>query len=455
MTSPAAPLPFLSAILLTDVEAHAAVDRRSLRSAGIRHIRVVTSGCEVARFLAANIPNTEEVIVCPPRTADMDARQFALLIRSHPLLPHVPLVALTSDAASRAALEEAGFNAVLQRPFNAHNLQKTLREAARQCRKAHARLAAWLRTLDRLPPHTEFDEMLEACTPPDHDSLTAPEAFRIGLTLLRERRWDEALPLLQKAAVDIETSGDANAALSALYRAKGDSAKAAQSLKESLRGYIDAQAWGKVSQVANCLYREASGEGHPLLNEIERAARQGKMFVAQELMDILQPDADRPFCAAQEDMLNALNRGLSALPSEQAADARETLELALLQSGKKQLAHALKDPSSLAAFRASPHSGEIEASRSFMNESRKQASPSPAPASASPDMSEHISASDGVTAASAPAALPEDFPLNGDTNAIVPQIDNPASLAPSRLPSLLGEVVTVIRGTLRLYKASK
>ena len=261
MTLSAAPFPFLSAILLTDVEAPAAVDRRSLRSAGVRHVRVVTSGCEVARFLAAHIPNTEEVIVCPPRAADMDARQFAMLIRSHPLLPHVPLVALTSDSTSRDELEGVGFNAVLQRPFNAHELQKTLREAARRCRKAHARLAAWLRTLDRLPPHTEFDDMLEACTPVDRASLTAPEACRLGLILLRERRWDDALPLLQKAAVDVETSGDANAALSALYKARGENAKSAQALKDSLRGYIDVQAWGKVGQVANCLFREASGEG--------------------------------------------------------------------------------------------------------------------------------------------------------------------------------------------------
>ena len=476
MTLPAPP--FLSALLLAEEESQAAVDRRSLRGAGIRHIRVVTSGCEVARFFAANIPNLEEVTVCPPRLADMDALHFAALIRSHPLLPHVPLVALTSNASNREALEHAGFNAVLQRPFNSQELLKTLREAARRSRKAHAALAAWLRTLDRLPDHTDFDKLLEAYTPVERNALTASEACRHGMLLLREHKWDEALPLLQKAAVDIETSGDANAALSALYRAKGEHAKAAQSLKESLRGYIDAQAWGKVNQVANCLFREASREGHPLLSEIERAIRQGKIFVAQELMDILQPDADRSSpCATQEEILNALNRGLSALSPAQAADARETLELALLQNGKKQLAHALNVPSTIAASYVSTNSGDIEASRFSINESGAQTSPSSALTSASltisPDASfgaspgpssapslgssASFSSPDGFTgnAASVSTALPESFPLNEDTDAVVPPISAPAPLAPSRLPSLLGEVMTVIRGTLRLYKASK
>lgn len=436
MTLPAPP--FLSAILLADEEAHAAVDRRSLRGAGIRHIRVVTSGCEVARFLASNIPNTEEVIVCPPRAADMDARQFAALIRSHPLLPHVPLVALTSDATKREELEQAGFNAVLQRPFNAQDLQKALREAMRHCRKAHALLATWLRTLDKLPDHTEFDELLAACSPVDRGALTAAEACRRGLALLRERNLDDALPLLQKASVDCETSGDACAALSALYKARGESVKAAQALKASLRGYIDIQAWGKAGQVAACLSREAPGEAHPLLGEVERAARQGKAFVVQELMDMLLADSgereDRSSGPMPEDVLAALERGLSGLPSEQAADTRETLELALLQSGRAQLARMLS---------ASPPAASYESAR--------------------PDNAGQISAAFCAyvppTASSPPLPLsddrPDTAPEAGNTDIIAPLTDAPAPLAPSRLPSLLGEVMTVIRGTLRLYKASK
>ena len=191
-------------------------------------------------------------------------------------------------------------------------------------------------------------------------------------------------------------------------------------------------------------------------------------------MDILQPDADQSStCAAQEEILNALNRGLSALSPAQAADARETLELALLQNGKKQLAHALDAPSSIAASYVSTNSGEIKASRSSINESATQTSPSSAPTSASSDISSgaapcpssapspgscaSFSSPDGFigSSASVSTALPENIPLNEDTDAVIPPINDPAPLAPSRLPSLLGEVMTVIRGTLRLYKASK
>ncbi len=442
MTLPAPP--FLSALLLAEEESRAAVDRRSLRGAGIRHVRVVTSGCEVARFLAANIPNMEEVIVCPPRMADMDARSFAALIRSHPLLPHVPLVALTSDAAGREALEHAGFNAVLQRPFNSQELLKALREAARRSRKAHAALAAWLRTLDRLPEHTEFDELLEACTPVERGALTASEACRRGMLLLRERRWDDALPLLQKAAVDIETSGDACAALSALYRARGEHAKAAQALKESLRGYIDAQAWGKAGQVASCLFRESPGDGHPLLTELERAGRQGKVFVARELMEMLLPDASAPENASaptQEDVLNALNRGLSALSPMQADDARETLELALLQDGKTSLARALGSPSGSSA----PSVLSRDASGAYDPPLQESIPRLPAPG-----------AEDGpeVSAETFPGAGAFSPPEEHAEPAASPAAP-PRPLPPSRLPSLLGEVMTVIRGTLRLYRASK
>ena len=453
--------PFLSAILLAEEESRAAVDRRSLRGAGIRHVRVVTSGCEVARFLAENIPNLEEVIVCPPRMADMDAKQFAVLIRSHPLLPHVPLVALTANSAGTEELLEAGFNAVLQRPFNTSELLKALQEAARRCRKAHAALAAWLRTQDRLPDHSRFDELLEACTPVDHGTLTAREACRRGMLLLRERKWNEALPLLQKAAVDIDTCGDACTALAALYKARGDQAKYAQSLRDSLRGYVDIQAWGKAGQVAACLARELPGENHPLLTELERAARQGKVFVAQELMEMLLPEhAENTPGVSLDAILDALNRGLAALPPERAADARETLELALLQNGSLTLAHALNSASESASVSAEPSaSSGSSAGMSAYPEatlSSLTAASSAGAASGSPPISQNSAHDDAEEASednSADTATDSPDEEKRVISTLPPTA--PPPLKPSRLPYPLGEIVTVIRGTLRLYKASK
>lgn len=202
MTLPAPP--FLSALLLAEEESRAAVDRRSLRGAGIRHVRSSLPAARWPAFLPPTSPTWKKSSCARRAWRIWTPAGFAALIRSHPLLPHVPLVALTSDAAGREALEHAGFNAVLQRPFNSQELLKALREAARRSRKAHAALAAWLRTLDRLPEHTEFDELLEACTPVERGALTASEACRRGMLLLRERRWDDALPLLQKAAVTLK-----------------------------------------------------------------------------------------------------------------------------------------------------------------------------------------------------------------------------------------------------------
>ena len=54
---------------------------------------------------------------------------------------------------------------------------------------------------------------------------------------------------------------------------------------------IDAQAWGKAGRWLPACSASRRETDTRLLTELERAGRQGKVFVARELMEMLLPDA--------------------------------------------------------------------------------------------------------------------------------------------------------------------
>ncbi|MEG2140984.1 MAG: response regulator, partial [Bilophila sp.] len=121
--SPAEPaVPFTSALLLVRHEDLAVVDRRALREAGIRSVRVLSSGVEAARILhtaateSAKLEMTfrddPNLVLCHEQLADMTGDEFVRLIRLHPLLMPFPiLMAVASDTtAIRAKATESGYS---------------------------------------------------------------------------------------------------------------------------------------------------------------------------------------------------------------------------------------------------------------------------------------------------------------------------------------------------------
>ena len=275
-----APHPFQSALLLTALNTNASVDRAVLRAAGVRQVRVAATGVDAARYLAQRVskvlPPSTELVVCLPSLTDMGAADFAALVRLHPLLGYMPLLAIIAEQGQEIALKQSGFNAVLIRPFTAVMLQRILAHMGREARATRTELIASLRREGAVPNHQAFDRKLQEYIPPDRATMTAEDSYRIGRELTRERRWDEALPYLQKAAADGATQAEACLTLAALWKARGEKGKIRTCLLGALQGFLEKGAWGKADALTRHIAAEYPDQPNPLLRELERCVRTGR-----------------------------------------------------------------------------------------------------------------------------------------------------------------------------------
>lgn len=453
-----APLPFTSALLLTDRESNAAADRMALRGAGLTRVRIALSGAEAARQLAERaarvlMPETE-LIICLPTLADMKAQQFAELVRSHPLLPHIPLMAITPEHGREAALRQSGFNVVLLRPFTTTALINQMHTAAREAKGARDQLLAWLSGQHGIPSHEAFDQALRAYLPPERDAMSGEDALRQGLLLLRDHRWDEALPFLQKSADEGTRQGEANAALAAFWQASGESAKAAACLRDAFHRYAERDDWDNANKTARRMALEYPDAPSPVVKELERRSRQGQAAAVAELARIAQD------VLTEESVRDALLKGCSVNPQ-----ALPDILAELEKSGKTSLCRALAPEAAPEAPRRkgwfrreaaprqekrkgialapTPDELRAEAAASAMRPTTAEAAAKPAPGgetAAKPAGSASVSPGDSG-----------DFGTGRSGLAIAPlgqNGDGPGS-------SLLGDTGAVIRATLRFSRAKK
>lgn len=443
-----APSPFQSAILLTDHNENAAVDRSVLRAAGIRQVRVGTSGLEAARNLAASVnrvlpASTTEVVVCLPVFADMSAAEFAALVRAHPLLPHIPLLAVIPQPGEEPHLKQSGFNAVLTRPFTVTILRAQLDALASEARSRRAGLIASLRQQGAVPRHDDFDRQLCRFLPPSRETMTAEAAYREGMMLLRAHQWDKALPYLQKAAADTASQGEAGLAMAALWRARNEPGKVKACLEDALQGFLEAGAWGKAQTLTTRLIAEYPGEPNPLLRYLERRVRSGRLGGLTAIVSMAQDFVPVEAVAA------ALLGGCEAA-SRPGAALDALLDALTADEELTAVVRALE--------KAAGRGPEEQKKRWFwlrrtLTRRRKRAEPGQSrPASGEEEATAPLS--DDLM-----AALPEEESTPADGGAIAPlaplEEDSEGGLRPSRLPAPLGDAWAVMRGTMRLYHSAK
>lgn len=305
-----APCPFQSALLLTDEEHKVFADRTALRNAGVRHFRVITSGVEAAQYLAERVSTiiypVTEIIVCLPELTDMDQAEFAALVRSHPLLPHMPLLAIISHRNNEAALRKAGYNAVLPRPFNTNTLCAVLNTVSETSRQTRATLIDTLKRNRAIPGHDQFNALLQRYIPPDKERMTSAECYQYGKQLLKAQHLDLALPYLQKATTDPAIKAEACLALAVLWRDKRDYDKVKICLFSALKAFMDASAWPQALTLTKKLVAEYPAMPHPLLHELERRVRQKKVADAIAMLPHVQGSLP------QGDIAQTLLRGTHA-----------------------------------------------------------------------------------------------------------------------------------------------
>lgn len=481
--------PFQSALLLTDDEVNASADRTALRGAGVRQVRLLTSGADAARYLADSVKTVlypvTEVIFCLPQLADMNAAEFAGLIRAHPLLAHIPLLAVTAEHGQKSSLQAAGFSGVLQRPFTTNQLATLLAETAARARTTRTELIAALRRAGTMPSLLTFEQTLKSYTPPDRETMSCQDCCLYGKSALRIGRWREAIPYLLKASTDPVCRGEASALMAALWSSQGEPERAKACLRDSVRGYAGIRAWDRMKLMARRFAADFPEEASPLLPDVARKAARGQtgalVTMLPHLREILpenallaallqgcqgSPTPDQALATLREALKKAADNGafpegsrfadtLGALSGGQDAADGFLRKWFTFDRRKGRKSPASQETSSAARTGSA---GEDGTGRGASENSRSSTRETPRkkkgvqPAEDAPDRTGGAAAS-----LSRPNARRGRKGISlSDESAILPlPLANENSLAPSRLPSALGEALTVIRGTMRLYRDSK
>lgn len=278
-------LPFSNALLLIQTDAHAAVDRRALREAGISSVRVLTSGVLAARLLVGLVPNdtspAPQLIVCHEMLEDMSGADFVSLIRSHPQLLDIPILAVAGNdtAAQKVAALASGYSALLVRPYSSSTLRSTLFEAAR-----NATDSQYLEQARQNICTGAFDQALAQYTALSTAQETPEFSFNEGMRLLQQRQWDPAIRAFQKAMRHITLKGESELGLATAWKGKGDIERYTYYLAEASNTFARATQWHRARSVYARLLAEDPEASSPFLRMAERLVRECRFEEAAEAL---------------------------------------------------------------------------------------------------------------------------------------------------------------------------
>ncbi len=336
-------LPFASALLLASHEDYVVVERNALKTEGLRQIRVATKGLDIIRQFAKEaqkaLPPSSEVIFCAPELEDMDAMTFVKLLRAHPLLAHLPLILVSSAKPGEAEklLVENGFDAVLPRPFTRATLQSVCQQVYDISKARRAAIVREVQETKTIPPLENFRKRLAALEAVQKENLDGEQAYRQGVVFLKAKEYEKALPLLQKATVEVAWSADANLALASVWHIRKEDEKAREALLEGIRACIYLGAWEKAQYIAGKLapFWQTEQRPYPFLREREAAIRHGDMTQAARILTAFED------YFPEEETAQVENLYKTCLSHEDAQKAVQELAAAFMRENMPALAEKL------------------------------------------------------------------------------------------------------------------
>jgi len=220
---------FTSVLLLVRNEDHSVVDRQSLRSLGLRTIRVVTSGVEAARMLCGRQRFTDElpfpdVALCDEQLADMTGMEFLSLIRNHPKLAQFPVImAIKHDTpALRRNLDTLACSGIVVRPYSGDTMLNQLARAASMhppqqdaavWRASDIETNAFDLALSRFSLAKKVNEQM------------ASNWYKEGLLCLKHEQWEAATVAFKQALKDQAKNDDAIRGLTLALRKRQEQAE--------------------------------------------------------------------------------------------------------------------------------------------------------------------------------------------------------------------------------------
>ena len=220
MTAPFIPSDvFKSALIATESEGHARIDREFLKQARILNTRHETSGAEA---LASLRQDGADLVICDSRLADMDGRDFITTLRADAALANTPVILAAAggtrhDVLTAVRLGAAGY---CLRPYSLLTFQRHLSMAAhirRFSESGRAALAGGMTGEVAGRP----DEALLAFAALAESPDDAPRHFADGMAALSARDIERAIVSFHKALAANELYVEANLGLARAWNAKG------------------------------------------------------------------------------------------------------------------------------------------------------------------------------------------------------------------------------------------
>lgn len=272
-------------LLLCSNDDYAALEKRALREAGIRALRMLSSGARAARLLAGleKYPDDfrPDIVICTQKLADMDGEQFCDIVRLHPFLLAVPILLIMPSSSEVEQLRTlgCGASALLGRPYTVDELKEQL-ETLFSARVRLGKLAEAARHSDT----RAFDEALASYGALLKPSRQPEDFFRVGMSCLEKGRWNNALNAFQRALRSAQIKGEAELGIASAWKGKGNKKRFREWLARAAGTFVLARRWHRARISFARLLQDDPKARNPYLRHARQLIGEGKVNEAAEML---------------------------------------------------------------------------------------------------------------------------------------------------------------------------
>lgn len=272
-------------LLLGESESLASLDRRSLRDAGVTHIRVMTSGIQAAKILSGlsheKVSFQPDIIVCSQKLSDMDGERFCAILRLHPRLLGIPILLILPNDSEAEQLKTlgCGASALLARPYSVTALKEKL--FALNSEKPNLNQ---LKQANTLSSTNAFDQALATYGKLLKRIRQPQDYFLVGMQCLQQKRWNDAINSFQLSLRDAQIKGEAELGIAAAWKGKGDTIRFRAWLARAAETFVKAKRWQRACSTYARLLQEDPQAKSPFLTEVGRLMKQGQYEQAAEVL---------------------------------------------------------------------------------------------------------------------------------------------------------------------------
>ncbi|UJX39382.1 response regulator [Desulfovibrio sp. JY] len=232
MTVPHPPLTiFKTALIVTDNEGHARIDREFLKRARIPAARHVTTGLEGLALLRRG---EFDLVICDAALADMDGRDFVAALRADAALAGLPVILTMLDGRRDEVLAAVrlGVAGICLRPYSQDTFDKHLLMAAHMARFTASEKAALARAA-RKEAAGETERAAKGFAAVAEAPDAAPKYFEQGMLALAGRDYERAIMAFHRALAINELFVEAYLGLARVWQAKGSARRFRQYMKQA------------------------------------------------------------------------------------------------------------------------------------------------------------------------------------------------------------------------------